>query len=434
MSSSTSDYSSTHSSTNDSNLSNSSSETEDYSDDDDDINMDYCNQYIGKVLNDKYLLIYEIGSGSFATVWIALDLFKKRYYAIKIQNSEDFDSGLEEIKVLRTISEHKCEYLNKLVEKFIYELDNGKKNVCMVFELMAGSVFDIMKDKKFKNGFKLKTVKKIVYQLLVAMKIINLEYKLIHTDIKPENMLVVGRNLKIDKLVNQINSDKRINSLIDNLKKNKNIEKSREDLKNSLFEFQKNNIYQYKNDDEKNLELIDNSYIENIKIKLSDFGNCKEINHKYYDIQTRYYRAPEIILEYPFNETCDVWSVACVIFELLTGEILFNPDKKNKKMSSDRYHLCEIISISGKIPSYLLDKAKKKDLFFRRNGLLRGIFEIKYNPLHNIVTEKFKNRSDFDVEQINLTSDLMYRMFVYDPKKRISIENALKHPWFQNIN
>ena len=49
-----------------------------------------------------------------------------------------------------------------------------------------------------------------------------------------------------------------------------------------------------------------------------------------YGIQTRYYRAPEIILHHTFNETCDVWSMGCMIFELLTNEILIDPDKNNK--------------------------------------------------------------------------------------------------------
>ena len=126
-----SDFSSSHSSNSstDSDHTDSSLISEESSEE---INEEYNTEYIGEILNDRYVLTYEIGSGSFSTVWIALDIVKKRYYAIKIQNCEDYEAGVGEIKILRTISESKSEYLNKLVEKFIHETDKGK-NVCKVF-------------------------------------------------------------------------------------------------------------------------------------------------------------------------------------------------------------------------------------------------------------------------------------------------------------
>ena len=85
---------------------------------------------------------------------------------------------------------------------------------------------------------------------------------------------------------------------------------------------------------------INDIYIneENIKIKLSDFGSCIDIEEDMsFNIQTRYYRAPEIILCHKFNETCDIWSIGCIIYELLTGKILFNPDKKRRFNRGSRF-------------------------------------------------------------------------------------------------
>ena len=50
--------------------------------------------------------------------------------------------------------------------------------------------------------------------------------------------------------------------------------------------------------------MIDDKYLDenNIIVKLSDFGSCCNVDLQFFDIQTRYYRAPEILLNYPYNE------------------------------------------------------------------------------------------------------------------------------------
>ena len=53
------------------------------------------------------------------------------------------------------------------------------------------------------------------------------------------------------------------------------------------------------------------------------------INHHFQtDIQTRHYRAPEIILGLNYNEKADIWSFGCLLLEMLTGEYFFDPKKK----------------------------------------------------------------------------------------------------------
>jgi serine/threonine-protein kinase PRP4 len=68
--------------------------------------------------------------------------------------------------------------------------------------------------------------------------------------------------------------------------------------------------------------LISNN---NKTIKICDFGTAlttDEANLVDY-MQSRYYRAPEIILGCPYNTSIDMWSAACTIFEIYTGNILF---------------------------------------------------------------------------------------------------------------
>lgn len=174
----------------------------------------------GEILDNRYLLIYKIGSGACASVWLTLNINSKKYYAIKIQNPEDHDDGIAEIDLLRKLSNSKCKYINTLIEYFIYvdkEMDD--EYVCMVFELMAGSVFDIIRVGKYSKGLPLKTVRQITRQLLIAMDIVNREYKILHTDIKPENMLVVGVNNRDKEIIDLIENNKHLQNLITNIKK-----------------------------------------------------------------------------------------------------------------------------------------------------------------------------------------------------------------------
>ena len=63
-----------------------------------------------------------------------------------------------------------------------------------------------------------------------------------------------------------------------------------------------------------------------ISVKIADLGNaCWEDHHFTNDIQTRQYRSPEVILGAKWGPSTDVWSVACMAFELITSDYLFDP-------------------------------------------------------------------------------------------------------------
>lgn len=380
----------------------------------------------GIFLNNKYVLIYKIGAGSFSSVWLSVNVFDSKYYAIKIQNTEDYDSGIDEICLLSKFNKERCNYINYLIEDFIYKTDEGK-HVCMVFNLMAGSVYDIMKVGKYSNGLPLLIVKKIVYQLLIAMDIINNKFKILHTDIKPENVLVVGKNKKINQIIKTLEKNKQYCNILKKRGKLKN-----DQIKKVIDEISFKEIeYEYYNADD-DLEYINEEFIQNINAKLSDFGNCRDINYDDYDIQTRYYRSPEIILGYKYNENCDMWSVGCLIYELLTGELLFDPEKE-KRMCRDRFHVYEMICKLGKIPKNLIKNSLRYSDFFKKNGLLKGIEEIEYKPLYKILLEKLKDKYDINQEQMFLTIDFIYKLLHYDPFERPTPFLALKHKWFAEV-
>jgi serine/threonine protein kinase len=78
-------------------------------------------------------------------------------------------------------------------------------------------------------------------------------------------------------------------------------------------------------------------------------GNACYIDRHYSDvIQTREYRSPEVLLEGHYDESADIWSLACMIFELITGDYLFDP-KKGKTYKKNDDHLALISELIGEV-------------------------------------------------------------------------------------
>ena len=93
-------------------------------------------------------------------------------------------------------------------------------------------------------------------------------------------------------------------------------------------------------------------------IKIIDFGSgCFENEKIYTYIQSRFYRAPEIVLGIPYNSAIDMWSFGCIVFECLVGVPIFAGENENDQMAS-------IMEVVGIPPRSLIDKATRRKVFF----------------------------------------------------------------------
>ena len=396
----------------------------------------------GEYLNNEYIFLKKIGSGMFSTVWLTYSTKKNEYFAIKIQNDEDYDEGIFEISLLQNIKNKNSKYINNLKEYFIVEKQDSEY-VCMVFDLLSCDVYNIIKKGKYKNGLPIKTVKNITIQILLALSQLHTENKIVHGDIKPENLLLKGKNKKSEDIINQFNS-MNFNKIIKKYKKKRtkyNIKSIvQKCVKKLEYSSSESDIDRYNSDsDEKNYienkkynndSSIDDKYINNIHVKLTDFGSSiklSDINNK--EIQTRYYRAPEVIIKYNYNEKVDIWSLGCLIFELLTGEILFDP-KKTRELNRDRIHIKQIYETIDKLPSQMINLCERNKVFFKRNGLLKGINNLKCNSLNSILINKFKDT--ISSNEIKLMSTFLYKLLTINPENRPSASECLLDPWIKD--
>ena len=97
-------------------------------------------------------------------------------------------------------------------------------------------------------------------------------------------------------------------------------------------------------------------------IKLIDFGSsCFNSEQMYTYIQSRFYRAPEILLGAPYSLPIDIWSLGCLLAELYTGRPLFPGESESDQLLS-------IMQVLNLPPADLLSSASKKSQFFRQSG------------------------------------------------------------------
>jgi serine/threonine protein kinase len=173
--------------------------------------------------------------------------------------------------------------------------------------------------------------------------------------------------------------------------------------------------------------------MNNIKIKLSDMGGCLTNDKKRHGhIQTCYYRSPEILLELDYGIQSDMWALACTIYELLTGRILFDVNEYDGCVK--RHHLYLIIQKMGFIPEEIIDKSYNKDIFFTKNKkMIKGYNSIDYSNSLECILNEISNKNNLDTNTKNLFIDFMTKMFSYNTETRLTSNDALKHNLFKNF-
>lgn len=155
----------------------------------------------------------------------------------------------------------------------------------------------------------------------------------------------------------------------------------------------------------------------NFTMKLCDMGNACYVNKHYSDvIQTREYRSPEVILEGDYNETADIWSLACMVFELITGDYLFDP-VKGKTFKKNDDHLAQISELIGECcDKSFLNQCDAGQDFYDKNLRLRRISNLKIWPLRRVLVEKYRMKESEAVE----LADFLNSMLKWNPKLRPS--------------
>ncbi|KAJ6395541.1 hypothetical protein OIU77_020732 [Salix suchowensis] len=369
--------------------------------------------------NGRYVVQSKLGWGHFSTVWLAWDIQGSRYIALKVQKSAQHytEAAMDEIKILKQIAEgdpddKKC--VVKLLDHFKHSGPNGQ-HICMVFEylgdnlltLIKYSVIDPSKDPR-KSGIKKKKIRKKAKK--AAQSCTQKEASL-ENDADPKTTSLEDSNADVK-------------SNEDSVEEQSNGSVIKDDSANS--DGQKD-ACQAKRSRRGSRSTRQNLLAAaDLKCKLVDFGNaCWTYKQFTSDIQTRQYRCPEVLLGSKYSTPADLWSFACICFELVTGDVLFDPHSGDN-YDRDEDHLALMMELLGMMPRKIALSGRYSRDFFNRYGDLRHIRRLRFWTLTKVLMEKY----DFSEQDANDMTDFLVPILDFVPEKRPTAAQCLSHPWF----
>ncbi|XP_074422990.1 dual specificity protein kinase CLK2 isoform X3 [Larus michahellis] len=358
---------------------------------------------VGDWLQERYEIISTLGEGTFGRVVQCIDHRRGgARVALKIiKNVEKYKEAARlEINVLEKINEKDPENTNLCVRMFDWFDYHG--HMCISFELLGLSTFDFLKDNNY-LPYPIHQVRHMAYQVCQAVKFLH-DNKLTHTDLKPENILFVNSDYELSY----------------------------------------------------NLEKRDERSVKSTAIRVVDFGSAT-FDHEHHStiVSTRHYRAPEVILgencvlhgsQYsqeplglmgfpPSLQSCrDVRGVAQQgVLNWAGGRTTGICSMPSLYVSlsqthDNREHLAMMERILGPIPSRMIRKTRKQKYFYHgrldwdENTSAGRYVRENCKPLRRYLTS--------EAEDHHRLFDLIESMLEYEPSKRITLAEALKHPFF----
>lgn len=159
------------------------------------------------------------------------------------------------------------------------------------------------------------------------------------------------------------------------------------------------------------------------EIKVIDFGSsCFETEKVYTYIQSRFYRSPEVILGMSYGLPIDMWSLGCILAELLTGYPIFPGENEQEQLAC-------IMEIFGPPEKHLIEKSSRKKLFFDSLG----------KPRVTVSTKGRRRRPSSKTLQQALKCDdeafldFIARCLRWDPDRRMKPDEAMLHEFITGV-
>ncbi|KAJ9615606.1 U4/U6 small nuclear ribonucleoprotein prp4 [Cladophialophora chaetospira] len=325
---------------------------------------------LGELIEDRYHVTQNLGRGMFSSVVRATDRRTGKAVAIKIvRNNETMrKAGSKEIDILKDIAANDPEdkkHLIRLERSF-----DHKGHLCMVFENLSMNLREVLKKFGRDVGINLKAIRAYSQQLFLGLSLLK-KCQYIHADLKPDNILV-----------NEARST----------------------------------------------------------LKICDLGSASPVtdNATAPYLVSRFYRAPEVILGISYDYGIDMWSVGCTLFELYTGKILFTGRNNNGMLRT-------VMECRGKFPHKLLRRGTLTYEYFddllnfqaQDTDKVTGrtvvkMIDVKAKPVRDLrsrLISKDKKMSEQERKELDLFLDLLDKCLDLRPDKRITPNDALKHPF-----
>ncbi|KAF1951326.1 kinase-like protein [Byssothecium circinans] len=403
----------------------------------------------------KYKVIRKLGEGSYSTVWLAVSIgyvdpyfsllcsyvllaFRillltrtiptPKYVALKIMAAKASTVDTE-LRILEHLSKQaprdaNAQHVMTLLDTFQHQGPNGNHR-CLAFEPMgttAASLVEELPENKPKmygktDRYPKWIAKKILLHALHGLAFLH-KNGVVHGDVQPGNLLFS---------IGDISSVKEDELKQDEASTAVPIQR----LDGKADRWAPTNLYLAQS-------LHDHLHIgPGLHVKLSDLGSAFWLASPPSDTVTPIsLRAPELILHQPFGTGIDMWSFGCLMFEFLTGRALFAvmvlSHDQNEQDDADDDHLIQLNDVIRPLPDSIMAAWPRASKWYGPNRKPLQPYSDAEPYIHKPLEVLFaKHKSDeIDDSESEVVCSIIRQILDYDPAKRPSAEDLLKHPWF----
>lgn len=374
----------------------------------------------GYLLNKRYIFLKYINYGAFSQIWLIYDFIQNEYCVGKVIDESNIDTGINEITVLRKIKRLMISNNNICNNLLLFkEIIESEKEIIIIENLQDLNLKDLIYDYNLENEEKDLLIELITKQLNPVLLFLK-NNSILHTDIKPENIFIKIKNNNNNNIKNEFNDFikeiknlkckpkdkiKEINKIINSYHQNSLFSSylnssdcdsntdsddsdydintdsdiiSDYDINDNINDFLNQIIYKKKDKDKKKKKI--NFNINDCIFSIGDFGNAidysltdninKINNLRYHDIQTRYYRHPNIIMRSNDILDSDLFAFKLTLEEIKNQSVFIEPFKSHGN-STDKEHLRLLINTDQCIEC---TKGRKTNLFFNYEPLTKKYY------------------------------------------------------------
>lgn len=296
----------------------------------------------------RYEIVHVLGKGAFGQVIQAFDHKTKELVALKviINTQQMHEQGKIEVSIVQRLNQGDGFENSHIIEGkdfFIF-----RNHICATFEILGQNLYEYSRSLRFRP-LGMGQLRSIAFEMLTGLMYIH-DLKVIHADLKPENVLLVPNSTR--------------------------------------------------------------------SVKIIDFGSsCLIGKAKYEYIQSRYYRAPEVILGIPYSTPMDIWSFGCIIAELMMGQPLFPGNDEQEQLDM-------IMEVFGMPPLRMIRECSRRSEFFDPSGKRKKNVQ---SHCRGIGSKSLSSVTGIKDRQL---IDLLSKCLAWDQNERITALEARNHPFF----